>query len=281
MNTAGLRYELGETRQSTESNTVTIVVAERLDVTLVRDGQGTILVTPRPVAVPLTLTNQDNGDESFVVAATVSPGSMALCALMIDTDGNGLYDPSKDRALADGKTPILAPGQSIRLLAVVAATADGGPANATLTVTARATSGSGRVGSDFAGMGDGGGDAVVGPTGAIASVAVPLGTALAGPALLKSQSVLAADGSQTAVRDAVITYTLEARFTDAVTGARIVDPVPAGTAFVPGSLLLDGGALTDVGDGDAGRFDSGAISVALGQVAAASVHIVQFKAKIQ
>ncbi len=107
----------------------------------------------------------------------------------------------------------------------------------------------------------------------------------------KSQSVRAADGSQNAVRDAVITYTLEARFSDAVTGARIVDPIPDGTVFVPGSLMLDGAALTDGADGDAGRFEApgtqagttqrGGIAVALGQVAAASVHTVQFKTKIQ
>lgn len=281
VNTAGLRYDLGETTQSTESNTVTIIVAERLDVALIRDGQGPILVTQQPVVVPLTLTNQDNGDESFVVAATLSPGSIELRTLVIDADGDGRYDPAKDSALADGKTPLLSPGQSIKLLAIVAAAAGGGAANATLTVTAHAATGSGGVGTSYVGEGDGGGDAVVGRTGAIATIAVPLNTALAGPALLKSQSVLAADGSQNAVRDAVITYTLEARFTDAVTGARIVDPIPAGTTFVPGSLTLDGVALTEAGDGDVGRLDGGAIAVALGRVAAASVHTVQFKAKIQ
>ena len=90
------------------------------------------------------------------------------------------------------------------------------------------------------------------------------------------------------MRDSVITYTLEARFTDAVSGARIADPIPAGTAFVPGSLTLDGAPLSDAADDDAGRFDAAGgtaqgpgIAVALGQVAAASVHVVQFKAKIQ
>ena len=104
--------------------------------------------------------------------------------------------------------------------------------------------------------------------------------------LLKSQSVRAADGSQTAVRDAVITYTLEARFTDAVTGARIADPIPVGTVFVPGSLTLDGAPLSDGADDDAGRFDPSSaqgagVTVALGRVAAGSSHTVQFKAKIQ
>ncbi len=291
VNTAALRYDLGGTTGSTTSNTVSIIVAERLDVALVRDGQGAIVVTPRPLAIPFTLTNRDNGNESFVLAASVSPGAVALQALVIDADGDGIYDPAKDSAPVDGRTPPLSPGQSIKLLAIVVAPAGTATANATLTVTARSTTGSGQTGSAYAGMGDGGGDAVVGRTGAIATVAVPLGTALAGPALFKSQSVRAADGSQNAVRDAVITYTLEARFSDAVTGARIVDPIPDGTVFVPGSLMLDGAALTDGADGDAGRFEApgaqagatprGGIAVALGQVAAASVHTVQFKTKIQ
>ena len=292
VNTAALGFDLNGVAQSTVSNTVTIIVAERLDVGLVRNGQGAVVVTAQPIAVPLMLTNRDNGNESFAIAATVSSGAFTVRALVIDANGDGLYDPATDLAPADGKTPVLSPGQSIKLLALLAKTdpADGGSATATLTVTAQSITGSGQPGSTFAGLGDGGGDAVVGQTGAIARVAVPLTTALNIPTLTKSQSVQAADGSQTAVRDAVITYTLEARFTDAVTGARIVDPIPEGTVFVPGSLTLDGTALSDASDGDAGRFDrdastgaaaNGGIAVALGQVAAASVHTVQFKTKIQ
>ncbi len=281
VNTADLRYDLNGATRSILSNSVTIVVAERLDVALVRNGQGDVLVTPQPSVVPFTLTNLDNGNESFLVAASVSSGTIVVRAVAIDVDGDGLYDPAKDVALEDGRTPVLAPGQSIALLAVVATTPNAGATTATLTLTARSTTGSGPAGNAYAGMGDGGGDAVVGMTGAVASIAVPLNTARAGPALIKSQSVLAADGSRNAVRDAVVTYTLEARFTDAVTGARIVDPVPEGSLFVPGSLSLDGAPLTDGSDGDAGRFDGTAISVSLGQVGAASVHTVQFKTKIQ
>ncbi|MES3083610.1 hypothetical protein [Sphingomonas faeni] len=286
VNTAGLRYDADGTAQSTSSNTVTIIVAERLDVALVRDGRGAVVVTAQPVAIPFTLTNLDNGTESFVLAASVSPGAAVLRTLVIDTDGDGLYDPAKDVAPVDGKTPLLSPGQSLKLLAILVATPEGGAANAVLTVTARSTTGSGATGNVYPSAGDGGGDAVVGPTGALATVSVPLGTALAGPVLLKSQSVRAADGSQTAVRDAVITYTLEARFTDAVSGARIADPIPVGTVFVPGSLTLDGAPLSDGADDDAGRFDpstaqGAGVTVALGRVAAGSSHTVQFKAKIQ
>ncbi|GAA4623198.1 beta strand repeat-containing protein [Cellulomonas oligotrophica] len=44
---------------------------------------------------------------------------------------------------------------------------------------------------------------------------------------------------------------------DAATGTAFFDAVPTGTTYVPGSLELDGTALTDAADGDAGRFDPG------------------------
>lgn len=293
VNTAGLRYDLDGASLSTVSNTVTIVVAERLDVALMRDGHDAVVVRSAPTAITLTLTNLDNGNESFTLVATVSPGEVTLRTLVIDADGDGTYDPVRDPAPVDGRTPVLAPGQSIKLLAILVATSTApAPATATLTVTAQSTTGSGTAGTTYAQGGDGGGDAVVGTTGASASVTIPLSTGPARPSLFKSQSVRAADGSPNAVRDSVITYTLEARFTDAVTGARIADPIPVGTVFVPGSLTLDGAPLSDAADGDAGRFDAAGnaptggaqgpgIAVALGQVAAASVHTVQFKAKIQ
>jgi len=294
-NTANLRYDMDGGTRSVTSNTVTLIVAERLDTRLVREGQGVITVASPPALptiIPFVLTNADNGTESFVLATSISSPAMTLRTLAIDADGNGRYDPAIDLPPVDATVPALAPGQSITVFAVLVGTAEQSVADATLTMTARALTGSGVPGSGYAGRGDGGGDAVVGPTGATASVVVPLASARGGPALIKSQSVRAADGSQNAVRDSVITYTLEARFTDAVTGARIADPIPAGTVFVPGSLTLDGALLSDAADGDAGRFDAtggapadGAqgpgIAVALGQVAAASVHTVQFKAKIQ
>ncbi|SFN96826.1 hypothetical protein [Sphingomonas sp. OK281] len=294
VNTAALRYDRDGTSQSIASNTVTLTVAERLDVRLVREGQGAVVVarsSGQPTIVRLTLTNADNGSESFALDASISSPTITLLGLAVDGNGDGRYDPATDTAPVDGRTPVLAPGQSITLFAILLATPNTGPDTGTgtsagLTVTARSVTGSGKPGAGYDGMGDGGGDAVVGPTGAIANVVVPLTTGLAGPALIKSQSVRAADGSQNAVRDAVITYTLEARFTDAVTGARIADPIPEGTVFVPGSLTLDGAPLSDAADSDAGRLDASGqgaagIAVALGQVAAASVHTVQFKAKIQ
>jgi len=273
VNTAGLRYQAdGETR-ALESNTVTLLVAERLDVRLLREGDGPVGLAADTAAIPFVLTNATNGSESFAVTATLVAGGIAPL-LAIDSDGDGRYDPAHDIAVADGATPVLAPGATLRLFALVAA----GTVADSLVVTARAATGSGRAGSAFDGRGDGGGDAVVGPTGAAATVTVPLRTGAADPVLIKTQSVTGADGAR---RGGIITYTLEARFPGSARAAVIADLIPAGTRFVPGSLRFDDAVLTDAADADPGGFDGRGIAVALGDVAAASTHVVQFKTQIQ
>jgi uncharacterized repeat protein (TIGR01451 family) len=260
------------------SNSVDLVTAERLDLTLA------------PVAndvgpVTLVLTNTGNGNEAFDVRATAASG-VTVRGIAIDRDGDGRYDPAVDLLLS-GPTPPLAPGGQHRLLVLLDSAA---PTRTTLTISAAAVTASGTPGTIAPKVGDGGGDAVVGSTGAKASVTIDAaspspgtngGGAAGGATLVKSQAVRAPDGSATAVRDAVITYTLVARFAAAVTGARLDDPIPAGTTYVPGSLTLDGAALSDAADGDAGSGNAGAITVALSDVPAGSVRTIQFQARIQ
>ena len=61
----------------------------------------------------------------------------------------------------------------------------------------------------------------------------------------------------------MVTYTLTVANTGSAeaTGVRVVDPVPADTAFIAGSMQ-HGAALTDAADGDAGTFDGAANRVA-------------------
>lgn len=239
---------------SVASNAVTLTVAERLDVALARAPQA-----DRPGTVAVELTNRGNGAEAFAVAAAVTAGSATLTAP--STAGND----GEPVPLTDGRTPPLAPGASITLLVPVSA-ADA----AVLTVSARAATGRGEPGTLFPGAGDGGGDAVVGATGAAASIAVPL-TADSAPTLAKTQMVVAPDGSAAAVPGARITYALEARFAAAAASAEIDDRLPAGTTYLPGSITLDNGPLAD-----AGHVAGGQVSVPLGAVAAGTVRTLRF-----
>nr|WP_243848374.1 hypothetical protein [Sphingomonas insulae] len=80
---------------------------------------------------------------------------------------------------------------------------------------------------------------------------------------------------------AVVTYRLEARFTGPAAAARIDDPVPQGTRYVPGSLTLDSAPLSDAADADSGQADDATVAVALGDIAAATTRTVQFQVTIQ
>lgn len=266
---------------SVRSNPATLTVAERLDVELARTDENRIDVTPGGTAVPLLLTNSGNGNEAFDLFALPSDASARVRLIAIDRDGDGRFDAAIDQVLAGGRTAELEPGAVLRLLVVV------DPAATTVTATAvtaiaRAATGSGPEGTMFAARGDAGSDAITGATQARAEVAVPIGAATAAaPVLFKSQSVRAPDGSSVPMTGAVVTYRLEARFTGPAAAARIDDPVPQGTRYVPGSLTLDSAPLSDAADADSGQADDATVAVALGDIAVATTRTVQFQVTIQ
>lgn len=281
-NVATLTASSADGDRSVRSNPAVLIVAERLDIALVRTDDSRIDVTPGGVAVPLLLTNRGNGREAFDVTALPSDDTAKVRLIAIDRDGDGRFDAAVDQVLAAGRTGEMEPGEVLRLLVVVDPAGAAVTASA-LTAVARAATGSGPEGTTFASRGDAGSDAITGASSARAEVAVPIGTD-AGPAtptLFKTQSVRAPDGSATPVSGAVVTYRLEARFPAASTAARIDDPVPQGTVYVPGSLILDAVRLSDAEDADAGRADDAGIVVALGDIAAAGVRTVEFQVTIQ
>ena len=280
-NVASLRYDADGAERTVESNPATLSVAERLDLTLERTGDGGVTGVAGVIAVPFVLTNTGNGNEGFQLEATLAAGDGRIRLIAIDTDGNGRFDPAKDGTLADGRTAALAAAASLRLLAVIDMPEAG--AAGSLTLTAPSVTLSGAPGTAATGQGDDGADAVVGATGAAATVTVPLAVAKSPPAptLVKSQSVVAPDGSDKAIRGAVITYTLVAQFSGDTAAATVTDPIPAGTAYAPGTLVLDGAALTDAADGDAGQVAADGVRVALGTVAGAATQTIRFNVIIQ
>jgi len=260
-NTAEVGWTIAGERAAARSNPDRLIVAERLDVRLL----------PVAGAPAVDLVNAGSGEEAFALAAATAetaagdPGRAP--PILVDANRDGRCDPAIDRPLAGDRTPPLAAGATLRLLVCDAA--------GTVRLAARAATGSGVPGTGFSGLGDGGGDAVVGPTGAAA--AVTLGTAAAPqPVLVKSQTVAAPDGTARAVTGAAVTYTLAARFAAAARAAEIEDPLPPGTRVVPGSLRLDAAPLSDAADADAGEVAAGAVRVRLGDVPAGGEHIVTF-----
>ena len=84
------------------------------------------------------------------------------------------------------------------------------------------------------------------------------------------------------VPGAVITYTLTATVsgTGALNNVAIADAIPADTTYLPGTLTLEGAALTDAADADAGRFTGAGVEVGLGSVAAGATRTVTFQVEI-
>ena len=280
-NTAMVDFEMEGSRGRIASNNAVLTVGELLGIDL--KASAAVVVGSGPVAAaPFVLTNVGNGRERFVLSAAVEGVSGTLRGFAVDANGNGVFDAG-DTLLDGAVTPSLSPGEAVRLLALLEPL-QAIPDAAALTISARAETGSGQPGTLYASRGEGGSDAVVGPTTAEATIRIGLVQgAVAEATLVKTQSVWSRGTPMIGMRGAIITYSLTADFTGAgvARGASVVDPIPAGTTFVPGSLTLDGLLLSDAADGDAGDFDGSRIAVQLGDVAGPQTRTIQFKVQIQ
>lgn len=284
-NVAAISFEKeGEPSRMT-SNPASLRVQETLDIALARIGDGGVPVRAgQRAVVPFELVNAGNGTEAFAISATVGGIDAIPTGFAIDRNGDGRYDPATDTMLGtDAITPVLGAGAGLRLLVLVDAASPSG--DGVLRLSAHAVTGYGKPGTVFPAMGDGGVDAVVGETTAMASLQVPLAASADAvvATLVKSQAIRAPDGSDSPVHGATITYSIDARFVGSgpVTGARIVDPIPDGTDYVPGSLRVGASALTDAAGDDAGEANASGIDVALGDVVAPATRSVSFQVKIK
>jgi uncharacterized repeat protein (TIGR01451 family) len=284
-NIAQIAYDLDGKAAALDSNAVDLRVDELIELAVepapACAGQ---TATDGKTVIGFRLTNRGNGREAFIPEApTVEGGDFVPEALVADSNRDGCYDPAVDAVIpVGGKTPELAPGDSIVLFVVGTYHQTVG----TVRVRVKSSTGVGTTGTVIGGAGDDGSDAVMGVAGGTVEGEPGTPEKREAPlvaSLVKSQSVRAPDGSERALRGAIITYRIEGRFTGngVATDVAIADPIPAGTAYVPGSLTLDDGALSDGADRDAGAFDGNAIAVKLGGVVAPAVRTVSFQVRIQ
>ena len=290
-NTATATYtDAGGTAVNVPSNKVDLRVDEVLNVTVASADPGDVAVAPGATnrVLTFTVTNTGNGSESFKLAPVTAIGGdqfdPAATSLIIDTNGNGVYDPGVDTVYAPGTNdPVLAPDASSKIFVlstIPAGTTDGQRGQLNLTATAK--TGSGTPGTVFAGQGTGGGDAVVGATGANGSDKGFYLVSAATVAFVKSATIVDPFGGSKAVPGATITYTLVATVsgTGTLSNLAVSDPIPAATTYVPASLTAQGAAVTDTADADIGEFASGAITVRYGSVAGGQTRTTIFKVKI-
>lgn len=296
-NTATATYtDPGGTTRTETSNTNDILVDEVLDVTVVaNEGSPLTVFSPATGRVlSFTVRNTGNGPEVYRLGAVdVIAGDdydPTVDEIWLD-DGDGVLETGAggDTRLDPGvNDPLLAPDAPITVFVVSSipsGLADGDLGNVRLEAeadTARGTPAQDAPGATFAGAGEGGSDAMVGNSTAFATASNGYLVSQATASFTKSSVVDDGFGGSNAVPGAVITYTLSLQFNGSgtVTGARIVDAIPAGTTYVDDSLTLGGLPLTDDADADAGVFTGSQVEVELGDVAAPATRVVTFQVTV-
>ena len=284
-NTAVASYDEGGTVRSVNSNTVTVLVDELLDVTLTSLDPGPVAARPGSAVLTFELTNQGNGPEAFRLLANTAVGGnnfdVSFRAIAIDSNGNGVYDEGVDEILAQPQTTaLLAPDQRLTLFVLV--TVPEGVTDqqtSAVILSAEAVTGTGAPGTVFGAAGVDGGDAIVGTTGAQAAARGELISGIASLALVKSVVLRDPFGGTSAVPGTIATFTIEARVsgTGTINNLVVTDAIPEGTTYAPGTLALGGVALSDAEDADAGKAsDAAGVAVTLGDVTAQSTQKVTF-----
>ena len=288
-NTATASYDDGGSTVTVDSNTVSLIVDEILDIAVTWTDPGDVIATPDENGAVLTFTvaNGGNGPEPAIL--TIDPNRPGddfdpdAVSLFIDTDGNGVYDPGTDAPYDASSPPVIPAETSITVFIlgdIPDSVTDGERSEVQLTGTA--ATGSGAPGTVFAGQGEGGGDAVVGSTTATDNDSGFYAILDADLDLTKSATVLDPFGGTTQIPGAIITYRLTAEATGSGSLANVVitDTIPDDTTYVDDSITLNGANLTDAADADAGEYDGSGISVDLGTLTGGTTNIIEFQVVI-
>ncbi len=296
-NTAQVSFEVNGTPLTRDSNTVTLTVAEVLDVAVVlQSGQVSVGSGDTAQELLFTVTNTGNGQEALTLAfdndfsadpaVDFNPQAQTP-AIYFDSDGSLDFSAGDTPYTAGSNDPLLAPDASVNVLIVndIPAGLNNGDLGRS-QLSAAAATGTGAAGTVFAGQGDTGVDAVVGTTGAAAAATGEYLVSEVTVSIVKTALVSDPFGGSQPIPGATVTYTLNVEVTDSGTATAVVvtDPVPANTSYVAGTLSLNAAALTDGGGDDAGEIDTAVtptVTVRLGDLTQASgVQTIEFSVVI-
>lgn len=303
-NMATLTYVVGAGPPSiATSNTVSFRVDEIIQSVLTwQDGAPVAVTSPGSNDVlTFLLTNSGNGTEAFGLTRTNDPAPLPGNYTPLDGSIGSIYlenglqaglqatGANADTIYVPGTNdPNLAPDTGLTIYVVsntpsVTSNASGNVLLAAASLTAGAAGA--LPGTSLAGLGQGGGFAVVGSSSAQASTT---GSYIAsGVVFVMNKTVLSVldpQGTAVVMPGAVMTYQIVATLSGAGTATNLVitDPMPANTTYVPGSIVVNGSAKTDAADADNAQFISATqtVSVSLGNVAAPANIVITFRATI-
>lgn len=287
--TAEATYEDAGVARTASSNLVQVQVGELLGVAVAGLDAGAVAARPGTAVLGFTVNNIGNGPEAFtlevVTSLTGNAFDSTLDSVAVDTNGNGVYDAGIDAVLpAPVITGVLAAGAAETVFVIVtvpAGVTDG--AQSSINLIARAATGTGTPGTNFAAAGESGVDAIVGPSGGMAVATGQMVASTSTVTLVKWATVTDPFGGAAAIPGATITYGIEALVTGSapVDGLVITDAIPANTQYVAGSLALDGASLSDAAGDDAGEASPAGISVNLGTVAGGTPNTITFAVLVE
>lgn len=286
-NTATASYTTGGDPISVDSNTVTILVDELLNVVIASQDAGPVAINAGRAVLTYEITNTGNGPEAFFLTANpVVAGNdfnPTIEGIAYDTDGNGIYEEGTDILLPVGTpTPEILADKSLTVFVIVSAPGATDGETAQVNLLAEAVTGTGDAGTVFPGQGVNDGNAVVGNTRADADTNGALRATVSTLELTKGASVLDPFGGTEAVPGSIVTFTITASVSGSasLSDVRVSDAIPAGTTYRPDTLALDGAALTDAADADAGQASSGGVQVDIGTAAANTDYVITFDVTI-
>lgn len=265
-NTATVDFELSGTPLTLQSNTTTIVVAERIDVSVtLQSPQVLVAANDTNRALLFTVTNIGNGTETFSLAIDnvllgddFDPAASAT-PIYFDSDGSGDLNVG-DQPYAPGTNdPILTADESVDvfLLNDIPGTVVNGNIGFS-QLTATSLTGTGAPGTEYLGQGDGNVDAVIGTTGGESAASGEYLVSDVAVSVTKTQSVSDPLGGAQPLPGATITYTLTVEVTSAgtTTASVLRDLIPTYTTYLANSITLNSVAISDLTDVDAGEFDT-------------------------
>jgi len=278
-------FDIGPVRSFIRSNHAVMRIEAGGEVILIPAVAGPIALDAETRPIAFALTNAGNASGMFRVV--VLPGARddgfapMIDGLVADANGNGTYEVGEDRPLdAGGLTEVLPAGGNLTVFALAHAPPEAetdAPGRLLLSATLAKEGSAPSIAGSRNDL-----DGLLGRGSEHATAFIALRSAMPGVNLEKSGAM--ADGVDFAlpVSGATIDFSITARVTGSgsIKALLVSDEVPGGTAFVPGSLRLDGQALTDAEDEDAGRADGREIHVAIASAAAGTARQIMYSVRI-
>jgi len=268
-NTAVVSYDLAGAPVTIQSNTTTLAVAERINLTVtLQSPQTPVAPDDTGRALLFTVTNTGNGTETVqlaidsVIAGDDFDPTPAVPGIYFDTDGSGDFNTGDQPYTPGTNDPDLLADESISVFLVndiPTGLANGLTGRSELTATS--ATGTGAPGTVFANQGDGGVNAVIGLTGGEAQVTGEYLISDVLVSVVKSQLIIDPFGGSEPVPGATLTYTIVVNINSPGTAAGSVvrDAIPAFSSYVPDSITLNGTAISDSADTDEGEFDTSGV----------------------